>query len=218
MLGLEDGYLYAINPNGSLKWEYNTGNVIHSSPAVDNVRGVVYVGNNLGAIYAVDTSGGLKWQTNLSGAVRYSSPAVAYPNNMVYIGSIGYFYVIDGVTGNIICSNSHTNEVTSPAVDDTNNIYKMRCVWYLEYNGGLYKICHSVPTGDEEGYSCVKDRFQLYPNPFVTTTKIAFNLSVKAHILLEAYDISGKPVKKLIDEVMPAGSYSMDWDMRDASK
>jgi outer membrane protein assembly factor BamB len=47
-VGCRDGKLYALNPNGSLKWSYNTeGEIGFSSPAIA-VDGTVYVGSDAG--------------------------------------------------------------------------------------------------------------------------------------------------------------------------
>ena len=47
-----DSCLYAINPDGSLKWRYQTGYRVNSSPAVAT-DGTVYVGSLNGCLYAI---------------------------------------------------------------------------------------------------------------------------------------------------------------------
>ena len=213
-VGSNDDHLHAIKPDGSFKWKYDTGGNVKSSPAIDNVRGVIYVGNNAGKICAIDTGGGFKWETPLSGQVDYSSPAVAYPNNIVYIGTTsGCFYVIDGETGNEICRNDHSFTITSPAIDDPANNGGNYCVWYNEYCRRIRKIC-SPPAGTEEECSCVGDRFHLhlYPNPFTASTKISFTLPTKANILLEVYDVSGRLIKRLAKGSYPAGEHTIKWN------
>jgi hypothetical protein len=44
-------YLYAINPDGSLKWSFATGSWVESSPAI-GADGTVYVGSADGKLYA----------------------------------------------------------------------------------------------------------------------------------------------------------------------
>jgi FOG: WD40-like repeat len=51
-IGSRDGYLYAINPDGTLKWKFKTGGMIHSTPAIDN-KGTVYIGSDDGYLYAI---------------------------------------------------------------------------------------------------------------------------------------------------------------------
>ncbi len=43
-VGSFDGYLYALNPNGALRWRYLTGSPVGSSPAV-GADGTLYVGS-----------------------------------------------------------------------------------------------------------------------------------------------------------------------------
>ena len=213
-VGSDDEYLHAINPDSTMKWKYDTGGDVKSSPAIDNVRGMVYVGSNACKICAIDTGGGLKWETPISGWAWSSSPAVAYPNNVIYIGDWhGEFYVIDGETGDTICTNSHTWQLTSPAIDDPNNNNGKYCVWYNEQCRKIRKVCYD-PLGTEEKCSCVRDRFQLhlYPNPFTAVTKISFILPVKIHILLEVYDVSGRLIKRLAKGSYDAGEHTIKWN------
>jgi len=51
-VGCNDGYLYAVRPDGTLAWRYATGGAVKSSPAI-GVDGTVYVGSSDGYLYAV---------------------------------------------------------------------------------------------------------------------------------------------------------------------
>ncbi|UCF06352.1 MAG: immune inhibitor A [bacterium] len=58
-----------------------------------------------------------------------------------------------------------------------------------------------------------------YPNPFNPTTTIRFNIGEndlkaggRARVLLELYDVSGRRVAVLKDDMMPSGVYSVRWD------
>jgi outer membrane protein assembly factor BamB len=53
-----DKKLYAINPDGSLKWSFKTGYDVHSSPAIDS-DGTIYVGSRDNRLYAIYGSGSL---------------------------------------------------------------------------------------------------------------------------------------------------------------
>jgi len=58
---------------------------------------------------------------------------------------------------------------------------------------------------------------QNYPNPFFDYTTISFDLNSNTHTSLEIYDVIGKKVNTLIDELRQAGSYSTSWDGTDSS-
>ena len=50
--GSDRGKLYALNPNGTLKWAFTTGSTVRSSPAL-GLAGTVYVGSDDHKLYAV---------------------------------------------------------------------------------------------------------------------------------------------------------------------
>ncbi len=58
---------------------------------------------------------------------------------------------------------------------------------------------------------------QSYPNPFNPRTTIAFTLPERAHVTLGIYDVQGKALRVLVDEVLNAGVKEYEWDGRDAS-
>ena len=53
---------------------------------------------------------------------------------------------------------------------------------------------------------------QNYPNPFNPTTTIEFQLKRAQHVQLNVFDILGRQVALLLDEVTPAGSYRLQFD------
>lgn len=125
-VGTDDGYLYAINPDGTQKWRFSTGgSVVFSTPVV--AAGVVYFGAENSLFYAVNTSDGiLKWSKPLSGpnARAISPPTVA--DGVVYLGaSNGYLYALNATNGNEVWTPYYVGStaygLTSPLVDAVNN-------------------------------------------------------------------------------------------------
>ncbi len=57
---------------------------------------------------------------------------------------------------------------------------------------------------------------QNYPNPFNPTTTIAFTLPVKVHTNLSIFNLRGKLVRTLVNEVLTEGQKQAEWDGRDA--
>lgn len=53
---------------------------------------------------------------------------------------------------------------------------------------------------------------QVFPNPFSTSTNIAFELPEPGPVRLEVYDLSGRLVETLVDEPMTAGEHSVELD------
>jgi outer membrane protein assembly factor BamB len=99
-VGSNDGHLYAVNPDGSPKWQApDVGSVgaVNSSPAIAD-DGTIYVGSDDGHLYAVDPDdGSLIWQfpsAGSIGAVR-SSPAIG-SDGTIYVGATnGNVYAIN---------------------------------------------------------------------------------------------------------------------------
>lgn len=82
----------------TVKWRFQTGGRVISSPAV--VNGMVYVGSTDKNLYALDLeSGVLKWKFATESSVT-SSPAVS--GGLVYFGSYdGVFYALKAATGTL---------------------------------------------------------------------------------------------------------------------
>jgi len=111
-IGDED--LFAINPNGTLKWIYDLKNGRHihrSSPAISS-DGIIYVGTNInevdgGDILAINPNGTLRWSKKLANEWVDSSPCIS-EDGVVYIGSssmtsgedYGYLHAFDNIESN----------------------------------------------------------------------------------------------------------------------
>jgi hypothetical protein len=53
------------------------------------------------------------------------------------------------------------------------------------------------------------------PNPFNPTTVIQFDLAKQSHVSLRIYDVAGRLVRTLIEEIMPQARHRMTWDGAD---
>ena len=58
---------------------------------------------------------------------------------------------------------------------------------------------------------------QNYPNPFNPSTQIEFALPKAGHVSLDIYNILGQRVRKLLDDKIDAGKYSIIWDGKNGS-
>ena len=65
-------------------------------------------------------------------------------------------------------------------------------------------------TGDE--IPAVTTLAGIYPNPFNPVTRVSFSLKEKGYVSMRVYDVSGRLVRVLVDEVREAGSYEVVWD------
>ena len=84
-VGSGDSSLYAVNPDGTLKWRYPTGDTC-SSPLPQSRPTVRSMSGRDDRLYAISPDGTLKW-SYLTGGSMLSSPAIA-ADGTVYVGSM----------------------------------------------------------------------------------------------------------------------------------
>lgn len=123
-VGSRDGYLYAINPDGTENWSYDIGknNLWHSSPAIA-FDGTIYIGAMDGYLWAFNPDGSYKWRCELGGPIESSSPSID-ANGIIYIASInGQLYAVnpDGTLHWEFNIGVPSN--CSPAIADDGTIY-----------------------------------------------------------------------------------------------
>jgi hypothetical protein len=63
------------------------------------------------------------------------------------------------------------------------------------------------PAGPELG--------QNYPNPFNSATEIKYGIPERSSVRIAVYNIFGKKVRTIKDEIQDSGYYSVNWDGRD---
>ncbi len=79
-----EGYLFAFNPDGTLKWRFKVQDWIESSPSIAE-DGTVYTGSKEGRVYALNPDGSKKWEFVTGDGVS-GTPAIA-KDGTLYVGS-----------------------------------------------------------------------------------------------------------------------------------
>ena len=78
--------------------------------------------------------------------------------------------------------------------------------------GNFIELYH---TGVEETGNTVPNSFELYqnyPNPFNPTTNIKYQISNNKFVTLKIYNVLGKEVETLVNELQSAGTYKVNWN------
>jgi archaellum component FlaG (FlaF/FlaG flagellin family) len=79
----------------------------------------------------------------------------------------------------------------------------------------------SIPVGvEEDGSNLLPASFELkqnYPNPFNPETKIEFKVSITSAVSIKVYDLIGREVAVLVDEVKQPGSYEFTFSSENLS-
>jgi outer membrane protein assembly factor BamB len=129
-------YLFAIYPNGTIKWKYKTGGLIwRNAPAIDE-DGTVYIGTWDCKIYAFNPDGTLKWKSKGTSGSISVSPAIAEDGTIYFgtlwgMGSGGHIYAMYP-NGTIKWNYKTGYAVNSdPAIGDDGTIYIGSCDNFL---------------------------------------------------------------------------------------
>jgi len=146
---------YAVYPNGTLKWSYDSNGWIGGShPAIDE-NGIIYFGTVYGDpnyLYALNQNGILKWKYSVSNHI-YSSPAIG-EDGTIYFGCDNHNIYALYPNGTLKWSYKTGNYVlSSPAIGDDGTVYCGSHDTYLyalyPNNGTLkwrYKTGHWIRT------------------------------------------------------------------------
>jgi outer membrane protein assembly factor BamB len=87
-----NGRIYALYPNGTEKWHYDTGYWIVSDPAIGD-DGTVYIGSGDSYLYALWPDGTLRWRFKTGDYIK-GPPSIA-DDGTIYVGSWdNYLYAL----------------------------------------------------------------------------------------------------------------------------
>lgn len=143
---MQKGYLYAINPDGTLKWRYPKDRrekilALCSSPAIGD-DGTIYVGSFGGKanakLYAINPDGTLKWNYEITENRITSGPGISLDGTLYFgshnhpaaIGSDrpprGYLYAVKDLSKKAVLKWKFQVEygiTASPAIDREGNVF-----------------------------------------------------------------------------------------------
>ena len=179
---------------------------------------VTYGGFGTGHVFR-STNAGNNWQ-NISGDL----PDVPHHcvvmdpvyNQNIYVGSDLGVYVTTNSGANW---HEYRTGMPYALAFDVTVVYPNRKLRVATYGNGIYerKLLENPvsvnPVSNEivSGYSLS----QNYPNPFNPVTHLEFGISDLGFVSLKVYDVMGKEIKTLVNEIKSAGNYSMEFDGSD---
>jgi PKD repeat protein/methionine-rich copper-binding protein CopC len=184
-IGSTDKKLYALNPDGTLKWTFTTGGSVYT-PTIGS-DGTIYIGSTDKNLYALNPDGTLKWNYTVGGSI--TGAAKIGTDGTIYVAggglyalnpdgtlkwnySVGSYTPVIGTDGTIYVSGSgalnainrdgtlkwsyNVNSVDgSPAIGSDGTIY----VGSHNYGWGLYAI-------NSDG--TLKWRYGIYGQDYIT--------------------------------------------------
>lgn len=132
-----DGFLYALEPGGTLRWGFQAGSELSASPTL--YRGLLFVASESGWLYALDPFGGhLRYKVE-AGAVHTAMPA---RGGLLFIPTwTGEIHAFDPLTREVKWSYDLEGELWgAPALDDQH-------LYAATWAGRLFAL--DQKTGDE---------------------------------------------------------------------
>jgi hypothetical protein len=107
--------------------------------------------------------------------------------------------------------NNNTNSNSYYSFEDKNlttGKYSYR-LKQIDNNGNFeyFSLSNTVEIGTPSKYNLS----QNYPNPFNPVTKISYTIAMAGQVTLKVYDMTGKEIKTLVNEVKSPGFYTVDF-------
>lgn len=143
----ENGTLHSLNPDGSLRWQFQTLGSIYSAPVVG--KQAIYLTSTDGSVYSISYSGTENWRFKTDKAI-YSTPALS--KDAVYVGcDDGNLYAIAHF-GKLLWKYQTGDEIVgSPTIGKDGTIYTASDAIYALTPNGKKKWRYQPPE-DYETY------------------------------------------------------------------
>jgi len=198
----------SITPN-----RYATDITVNPNRSNDII--VTYGGFGTGHVFR-STNAGANWQNisgNLPDVPHHCVVMDPVYNQNIYAGNDLGVYVTTNAGANW---HEYRTGMPYALVFDVTVVNPSRKLRVATYGNGIYErkllenpvSVNPVSNENVKGFSLS----QNYPNPFNPSTHLEFGISKLGFVSLKVYDLLGKEVKTLVNEVKPPGIYSTEFD------
>jgi hypothetical protein len=136
---------------------------------------------------------------------------------------------------NVPCTVTHAKGTTKISIDQSKNAGKWNLLGTFTFNPGT---TGSVKITNQANGYVIADAFKFeyvpgsstpttgvrgdvsplifklgdnYPNPFNPSTRIEFEIPEREHVSLTVYDVLGRQVATLVNDIRPPGVYTAEW-------
>jgi photosystem II stability/assembly factor-like uncharacterized protein len=209
-VGCGDSKLYDINiGNGNIKWAYQSGSPIFSTPAVSEI-GMIYFGNHGGKVVALDSSAAVHWYYQDSASV---DAPLLYDQGILYVGTVGgrLLALYDNADSGIVAAGARNTHLSKSAIAINTPVWgtfhgNNQRTGVSDWNIVTKVIGTSNPLPNEY---CL---MQNYPNPFNPMTTISYGIPTRSHVTLSVFNILGQIVAELVAGEKEPGSYTITFD------
>ncbi|HVN48579.1 MAG TPA: T9SS type A sorting domain-containing protein [Bacteroidota bacterium] len=149
---------------------------------------------------------------SLSYRLNGSVNSLSYGAGHLWAQTMNIVENIDPATGNVVANYNIP----------TANLYINNMLWgYDENKNAIQEYTIASATGiKNNGQNLVSQSYELlqnYPNPFNPSTFITYQVPKASHVTLRVFDILGREVAVLVNEVQSAGTYKAVFDAQHVS-
>ncbi len=171
--GSSDNYFYALNSDGTFKWEIETSEFFGPTLMNIDLQGNLYSTNNSGKLFSFNSSGGLNWNVTYESGFNLKSPVISTDGNTIYIAGKDSNLFALNLDGSIKWKFECSRILTAPMVDSYDNLYFIdeQSLFSIYPNSDIrwefsdfYFGSYAIPTIDYNGniYAIATDTIPPY--------------------------------------------------------
>jgi photosystem II stability/assembly factor-like uncharacterized protein len=191
-----------------VKWiSINGTNNINQIVSIVQDSGSIILAGSLGSGIMRSTDKGITWNQANVGLTNFVVRTISkLPNGMLFAGTEkgGFVSQDHGLSWMGVTTSVPFGIIRSVFVNSDGSIY-------LATDGGIYKTFSITSVHKTTNPILPSEIFlsQNYPNPFNPVTMIRYQLTSNNYTTIKVYDVIGREVTTLVNEIKEAGSYSV---------
>jgi photosystem II stability/assembly factor-like uncharacterized protein len=189
----------------------NFGVTVGKEDLVNNVvRPIIFTTSNNGqnwVEYLISDKKAILWSVDIC----QSNPNIVFAVGNYYNDSVNgnKGLIMYSTNGGVswICEVWSSNQVLTGVTTTSTDVY------IVGDGGFIYKA--ALPVGINQIGSTVPDKYilsQNYPNPFNPVTNIEFSVPKNGAVKLTVFDITGKELAVLVNQILSIGKYKVDYN------
>ena len=224
--------IYVSDDNSNLIYRVNPVTGGYTDLHFDGANGLLFDEANNRLLYTDDTPATGSQISALDITTNTSTPLIANPNfqglDGLTVDHLGNYYVSSWSTNEvyrydpnftafIVASTGHNGVPHSgPAdifYDQVNNVLAVP-----NFTANTVDFIPFAQLSTNNNEISIPNEFQLhqnFPNPFNPNTTIFYDLSQESNVQITVFDLLGREVIKLVDQLESVGNRSINWDGRD---
>ena len=206
--------------NGGVNWFVIPGESYQDIKFFDTSRGWKTHGSN---IIGITTNGGLNWSSqllpNINHAYSGESLSIISRDTVWIVGNEYYFGLLyNTINGGINWGYQFADTSIHITLDHFVNFVNNKIGWAYSnyYNSGVHTISGGSDTTFYTGINNITQNspknFELkqnYPNPYNNSTLIDYYINEPGWVKLKIFDITGREMGTLVNEVQSTGGYGI---------